>query len=410
MGRLLVKNFGPVKNSGSQWIDTRKVTVFCGTQGSGKSTVVKLISEFCWLEKALNRDEFGVKELTTYDRFKKKYCAFHNIQNYFRPESEIRYQGEYYNFEYADSKLTVTPVGKGTDYIRPQIVYIPAERNLLNVLEDTERIKKLPGALSMLLTEYVNALRSLDGVESLPLSGNYSVQYDKLNKITWLRGSGFRVRVSESASGFQSLLPVVLVSRYLQGLIIKGMNGGNLSKESLQEVERRDATIKKLLDDKTLDDDTRLSLIKQLSSNTRNGRLINIVEELEQNLYPASQRQVLYELLKINNETEGNQLLLTTHSPYLINYLSLAVKAGNLSSKAPVEELQESIDAVVPHLSQVCEDQVVIYELTETGEIHPLNMLYGVPSDDNFLNDALGEANDDFDDLMDVEDRMLCRK
>ena len=187
------------------------------------------------------------------------------------------------------------------------------------------------------------------------------------------------------------------------------MNGDNLSKESLQEVQRRDATIKKLLDDKTLDDDTRLSLIKQLSSNTRNGRLINIVEELEQNLYPASQRQVLYELLKINNETEGNQLLLTTHSPYLINYLSLAVKAGNLSSKAPAEELQASIDAVVPHLSQVCEDQVVIYELTETGEIHPLNMLYGVPSDDNFLNAALGDSNDDFDNLMNVEDGMLCR-
>jgi len=35
-------------------MDVKKVTVFIGNQGSGKSTVAKLISSFSWIEKALN--------------------------------------------------------------------------------------------------------------------------------------------------------------------------------------------------------------------------------------------------------------------------------------------------------------------------------------------------------------------
>ncbi len=41
MSRIKIKNFGPIKghqhNDG--WIDLKKVTVFVGNQGSGKSTV-----------------------------------------------------------------------------------------------------------------------------------------------------------------------------------------------------------------------------------------------------------------------------------------------------------------------------------------------------------------------------------
>ena len=36
---------------------------------------------------------------------------------------------------------------------------------------------------------------------------------------------------------------------------------------------------------------------------------------------------MLESLLSFNNENENNKLIITTHSPYLINYLTLAVKA-----------------------------------------------------------------------------------
>ena len=61
------------------------------------------------------------------------------------------------------------------------------------------------------MNEYINALRSIEGSERLPLEGGYEVVYDKLNKVASLKGKDFKVRISESASGFQSLVPVILV-------------------------------------------------------------------------------------------------------------------------------------------------------------------------------------------------------
>ena len=47
MSRIKIRNFGPLKETVSAmdgWIDIEKVTVFTGNQGSGKSTVAKLVS------------------------------------------------------------------------------------------------------------------------------------------------------------------------------------------------------------------------------------------------------------------------------------------------------------------------------------------------------------------------------
>ena len=66
MSRIKIKNFGPIKEPKSvkdEWIDIKKVTVFTGNQGSGKSTVAKLISTFTWMEKVLTRGDFKEKEL-----------------------------------------------------------------------------------------------------------------------------------------------------------------------------------------------------------------------------------------------------------------------------------------------------------------------------------------------------------
>ncbi len=406
MKRLLLRNIGPIRNGNNVWLEMHKVTTFCGPQGAGKSTVAKLLSTFCWLEKALTRGDFLSKELVTYDRFRKKYCGFHNIQNYFKDDTYIRFEGDKYCFVYENGKLEVTQIN-GHDYVRPQVMYIPAERNLLNVVDRSEKIKGIPSSLDVLLGEYRRSLRAISGAESLPIMG-YSVQYDKLNQIAWLKGNDFKVRITESASGFQSMIPTVLVSRYLNRLITDDSFDA-ITQESNEESERTDKTIQNLLKDKTLDDATRLSLIKQLSTNKKNGRFFNVVEEIEQNLFPDSQRYVLYDLLKINNALKGNQLVLTTHSPYILNYLSLAVKAGNLSAHTEDEKNLNSIAEIVPENAQVITSDVVIYEISMSGEISKVGSEYGIPDDNNYLNNALGDANEMYDRLMDIEDQ-ICRK
>ena len=47
MSKIKIKKFGPIKGgcqNDDGWLNIEKVTVFIGSQGSGKSTVAKLIS------------------------------------------------------------------------------------------------------------------------------------------------------------------------------------------------------------------------------------------------------------------------------------------------------------------------------------------------------------------------------
>ena len=70
MSKIKIKNFGPIKAGCTEndgWIDIKKVTLFIGNQGSGKSTVAKLISTLTWLEKAMVRGDRRHNEISQYD-------------------------------------------------------------------------------------------------------------------------------------------------------------------------------------------------------------------------------------------------------------------------------------------------------------------------------------------------------
>lgn len=406
--RLLVKNFGPIANDAGEYIHITPVTVLCGNQGSGKSTAAKLASVFLWMEKALVRGDFKESELTRYDRFRKRYCAFHGIQNYFKENSEISFEGDYYVFSYSKKHLAIKRKDTLTEYSRPQIMYVPAERNFMSAVEYAEKIKRLPSALSAMIEEYFNALKNATGKVPLPIEG-FSVQYDKLNNVSWLVGGDFKVRVTEAASGFQSIIPLVLVSKYLSSKIINDKEEENERKEeSVEERAALDSKIIKILSKNHLDEKVRESLLRQLNRSVRNKRFINIVEEPEQNLFPSSQRNVLYELLKINSSAKGNHLLFTTHSPYLINYLTLSIKAGEIKKDYSDKQEVKKVDEIIPQGCSLLSRDVSIYELSDTGTITTLKKYETIPSDNNYLNNSIEDTNNLFDKLLDIEE--LCQK
>jgi predicted ATPase len=111
MSQIKVKNFGPIKaglleNDG--FIDVRKVTIFIGNQGTGKSSIAKLISTLSWLEKALYRGDLEEKYVTKYNRFV-KFCQYQNLTNYFLPETQIEYNGDVYRISFKNAKLSIEP-------------------------------------------------------------------------------------------------------------------------------------------------------------------------------------------------------------------------------------------------------------------------------------------------------------
>ena len=403
MQQILIQNFGPIANHQGIVIEISKVLVLCGEQGTGKSSIAKLISQFAWLEKALVRKDYSVFEIEQTNFFI-KLCSFHNITSYFRFDTHIEFIGSKYSFVYKNQSLKVQE-NKDAHYERPQIMYIPAERNLVAALDNAAKIQNLPKPIAVFLEEYYNALKAINAPLKLPLNG-YKVDYDIDANTVWFGDQNFKIRLSEAASGFQSLVPLFIVSQNLLHRVSQHPDSSNFRSEaSLAESTKLKETIREILNNKDLDEKVRVLMIQELNRSVRNNRLLNIVEEPEQNLYPNSQRTILNELLAINNSLDGNQLVLTTHSPYIVNYLTLTIKLGMLKQKFGEEKLLH-LDNNFPLRSAVSPEDVGIYQLSTDGEIGLLEKYDGLPVDSNILNEALGKTNEFFDQLLEVEDTL----
>jgi hypothetical protein len=146
-------------------------------------------------------------------------------------------------------------------------------------------------------------------------------------------------------------------------------------------------------------------MLRTLSSRFKYSKYVNVVEELEQNLYPLSQKLVLFDLLRVNQTLPNNMLVMTTHSPYLISYLTIVAKAADIDTKIPADNtvLRTRLYSIVPKASLTKAANLSIYELQD-GKSCQLNNYNGIPSDDNFLNQKMIESNDMFDELLDIEE------
>ena len=169
---------------------------------------------------------------------------------------------------------------------------------------------------------------------------------------------------------------------------------------SIEERKRFEKQIKEIYANPHFTEEQRRSAANALSEKFNKTSFVNIVEEPEQNLFPTSQRNMLYSLLKINNEIPANKLIITTHSPYLVNYISVAVEAGNIQNKANKEQIRK----IMPLSALVKSDDLAIYQLNEKeGSVELLDNYGGIPSDENFLNNEIGRTNELFADLLDLQ-------
>lgn len=412
MSRIRIKNFGPIKegyHENDGWINIDKITVFIGNQGSGKSTIAKLISTMSWMEKALNRGDLDAKKLTV--AMLLGFLKYQRINNYFNKDKTIiEYEGNAYTiyFNLNNPFPIVKKSSTKNEYIVPQIMYVPAERNFLSSVSDAFTVRGLPPTLFTFAEEFKKAQKNLNGIAlELPIN-NYRYKYDPDNDISFVVGDDHQVNLLEASSGFQSTIPLFLVTRYLS-LEIKD-DKIDVDNINVNNSIRMNNEIAKIMFDEKRSSDEKNSLVKEIRKRYINKCLINIVEEPEQNLFPSSQHQMLNSLLKFNNMNEGNKLVMTTHSPYLINYLTLAVKANNIYEmlsekryKLSDPEYSET-NEIVPMSSTIKPSDLFIYELDEKeGSIKKLKAYNGLPSDENELNERLGESNELFAQLLEIQ-------
>jgi predicted ATPase len=403
MQRIKIKHFGPIKDG---CVNINKVTVFVGNQGSGKSTAAKLISIFTWIEKALTRGDYEKKwfERKGINRFKSQFLPYHRIDAYLNTDSVIEYQGCSYTITYKDESLAIQEVLPQSAYHLPQVMYVPAERNFLTYIKGAKELKLSSEALQEFNTTYYNAQQDMKGALKLPINETL-IEYDKLNDTLNLRGESYKVKLTDASSGFQSFVPLYLVSNYLANSVKR--HSENKESMSSEEKIKFQKGVQEIWSNNSLTDEQKRAALSVLSAKFNKTALVNIVEEPEQNLFPASQWKMLQSLLKFNNMNEGNKLILTTHSPYLINYLSIAIKAKKVLdaiSERNKDRLTPKISEILPLESCIDNDKVSIYELSSNGVLSVLPNFYGIPSDENFLNNILAEANDIFAHLQEIEE------
>ena len=197
MNQLKILNFGPIiggydRNNG--FMNFNQITLFCGTQGTGKSTVAKLYSTFVWLEKALLRGDFKVTDLERGKIFITRYLKFQNIDGYVKDDSFLHFKGDCYEFVFQNNKLSVQKKSS-TEYERPQITYVAAERNLLSLLgKESKKSKILPPTLLFMLSDYMEACENIKGEFLLPIN-DVKFRYDRLNGVSKVFSDKFNIKV-----------------------------------------------------------------------------------------------------------------------------------------------------------------------------------------------------------------------
>ena len=190
-------------------------------------------------------------------------------------------------------------------YSFPKIMYVPAERNFVSSVEKPDLIKRLPLPLYTFMDEYEEAKQNIKGNIQLPI-GNVKFEYKKSNRKSYISGEDYNIELTEASSGYQSMVPLILVTKYLSDLISNKIHDNRKDINREEEIKIRKA-VTELLKDNKITEEVLKAALEEISSRFKYESFINVVEEPEQNLFPLSQKEILFELLKYNNENINNE-------------------------------------------------------------------------------------------------------
>jgi predicted ATPase len=391
MKSLEILNIGPIKEVK---IDLNKINVFIGEQSVGKSTIAKIISYCQWAEKRFLLDQgFNYK-------FSEQFINFHRIdENYFYEDSFFKYETDFVSISYRgiEHKPEIKKKNENSNFLKSKNIYIPSERNFVSTVPNLGRFTETTDNIMSFVYDWYGAKKQYLEENALPIL-NLNIKYhhreDTDSDILTLENDGREISLKKASSGLQSIVPLMALINYLTDGFFKKSKSN-----SVNEKEATSSLLQKMLDQlnhkKNEIHDLSGSDVKKILKIVNNRMIYHhtnfIIEEPEQNLFPKTQKDLIYFLLnKINSTDRNHSLTLTTHSPYVLYAINNCIMASIVSEKLSEEEKAH----LKSFNSKIDPKSISVYQIKD-GLVHSIQGVDGLIGE-NFFDEQMKEVMNDF--------------
>jgi predicted ATP-dependent endonuclease of OLD family len=416
MQKIIINNFGAIKYAE---IEVKKILVLIGEQASGKSTIAKLIYFFKSLRDDLfsqiyqdtQRDNFDITSDLIFPIREKFYDFFGSTLHL--PNFEIKFYYSVENDKYLKLSLNrQRRLHADIQFLDPDFrTFAPVIKKLFQQGLNTNDIyKELAYEQNRIryaqrLSKRLNELFQMYHEDSLfVIAGrNATVSYsDLFEKLLFADVSS---RLEENSKkkfkGKQQTIDETLMLKFMEKVdIIKGkfkkIGNGNFEgviesyeddeniKQKLYDIKKRiDEILKgeyridnwgeKIVFNKETEEYVKLSntssgqqesirILQDIFLNILdNTKVLRILEEPEAHLFPIAQKQLIELLALMVNHNDDNQLIITTHSPYVLTVFNNLLFANRVVEKNP--STQSEVAQIIPQDSWLSAKDFSAYSL-----------------------------------------------
>ncbi|MEE1204309.1 MAG: ATP-binding protein [Bacteroidales bacterium] len=345
MRKLTICNIGPLKEVE---LNLKRVNVVIGPQSVGKSCILKIACFCAWLEKQIELSQ-SKKVTDDINFWEECLIEFHKLEGFIKDGcgAKFSYNTSTMNFSYDfdnnDFKFNWKSNGRWK-YERTRISYIPAERNIVGAIPNLLDVDLPENNIKNFIIDWNKSRQNYDFKEQLNIL-NLGVHYyydESKGKDMLNIGTDNPLSFSDSSSGLQSPIPMWVYLDYLfekqytshkvsssistttgNDFILQNIYSTKYKRGVQQKVEKGEACYEKI-------GNVILAFESQESANscrklfetyTKNSRSDIYLEEPEQNLFPQTQVELVYDLLK-KSIVRGDSIFIATHSPYILYALN----------------------------------------------------------------------------------------
>ena len=322
---IIIKNFGPLKEV--EIDDIKPLTVFIGKSAGGKSIIMKVIVLMRYIYKMVNIRSYLKNAKITRSPFKLRFNSLlhDGLKGMITAQTEIYYtveiNGNKYTLKYTNRGLQSDINIPDKDLIFFKEAYVSGLRSLIPIWA-SKAVSVKGENLGFFFHETFNDFNDATDVIkeqkleylNLKMKVRKSGNRPKLFTIESLQNDAVPIELRYASSGIQTSAPLVAIVHYFA-----------------QEFSFKDAFQRSVLNYLYKQD----LLTKFTLGINRNklGKYVHIhIEEVELSLAPEDQRafmsNLVEEVFHKNKKDRKLGLMVSTHSPYIVNHLNVLLRAG----------------------------------------------------------------------------------